>query len=65
MEEMTLFEKQYEYYIEMSRFVSKQMDKEEFKQAIIEGRTYIFPTVKEGILKFYVAGDLPEDYVSI
>lgn len=62
MEEKSLFDRQYEYYLELSKFVEKQMDKEEFGQAIFEKRTYAFPTIKEGILQFYIAGDLPEDY---
>lgn len=61
MEEKSLFDRQYEYYLELSKFVEKQMDKEEFGQAILKKRTYAFPTIREGILRFYIAGDLPNE----
>lgn len=51
----------YRHYITICNTEVK-MTKEEFIEAVKEGKTYAFPTEKEGLLKYYKAGDLGEVY---
>lgn len=51
----------YRVYLEICNTEIK-MTKEEFLEAVKEGKTYAFPTKKEGILKYYKAGDLGPIY---
>lgn len=52
----------YRYYLELTEGRHTQMSKEEFLIAVKEGRTYALKTKKDGILKYYVAGDLGPIY---
>lgn len=51
----------YRHYLNICN-VEKPMTKEEFIEAVKEGKTYAFPTEKECVLKFYKAGDLGPVY---
>nr|MBP3680790.1 thymidylate synthase [Clostridia bacterium] len=51
----------YRHYLTICNTEVK-MTKEEFIEAVKEGKTYAFPTEKEGFLKYYKAGDLGEVY---
>lgn len=55
----------YRYYRELFLVKGKEeycMSKEEFLDAVKEGKNYAFKTEREGILKHYVAGDLGDVY---
>lgn len=52
----------YKYYLNLSKYGNTQMSKEEFVEAVKEGRTYALKTEKEDILQYYKAGDLGKVY---
>lgn len=52
----------YRYYLELTKDKHIQLSKEEFLNAVKEEKTYMFETEKEGVLKYYKAGDLGPIY---
>ena len=52
----------YRFYLEKAKFQNEKLTKEEFLEAVKEQRTFAFKTDKDGILKYYKAGDLGPVY---
>lgn len=50
-------DKKYQFYLSICN-IENPMTRNEFIDAVREGRTYAFPTKKEGVLRYYKAGDL-------
>lgn len=52
----------YKFYLNQAKYGHSKMSKEEFIDAVKECRTYAFNTERDGILKYYKAGDLGKVY---
>ena len=50
-------DKKYQFYLSICN-IKNPMTRSEFIDAVREGRTYAFPTKKEGVLRYYKCGDL-------
>lgn len=52
----------YRFYLEKAKYQNEKLTKEEFLEAVKEEKIFAFKTDKEGILKYYKAGDLGPIY---
>lgn len=50
-------DKKYQFYLSICN-IKNPMTRSEFIDAVREGKTYAFPTKKEGVLRYYKCGDL-------